>query len=186
VQSVAMQTLRNSDSLDRFSNTFGGRLRAIAVAHDVLTKTRWGGVELTALLKEILAPYRERITLAGGPVLLPSQSIVPLSMVLHELMTNAAKYGALSGAGTVALEWQHEPSLNGVRMVWREGGGPELAGRGKAGFGTMLIERVVTYDLEGSAELDFHPEGLRCTLQFPIEVTRPAADQPPPSAKAMG
>jgi PAS domain S-box-containing protein len=90
VQSVAAQTVRNVGSLDTFNERFGGRLRALALAHDILTKTRWGGVELTQLLTEIAAPYRERVTLEGGPVRLPSQAVVPLSMVLHELMTNAA------------------------------------------------------------------------------------------------
>jgi PAS domain S-box-containing protein len=168
VQSVAAQTIRNAGSLDTFNERFAGRLRALALAHDILTKTRWGGVELTQLLSEIAAPYRERVTLAGAPLLLPSQAVVPLSLVLHELMTNAAKYGALSGSGRIELEWQRETDADAasVHMLWREVGGPRVDPPSKSGFGTKLIERVLTYDLDGSAALDFRPDGVVCDLRF--------------------
>jgi len=188
VQSVAAQTLRNAGSLDTFNERFAGRLRALALAHDILTKTRWGGVELTQLLTEIAAPYRERVELQGPPLLLPSQAVVPLSMVLHELMTNAAKYGALSAAGKVLLGWERVEGEAGamVRMLWQESGGPTVAPRKKTGFGTMLIERVVSYDLDGRATLDFAPEGLTCTLQFGIGAGKMAPDAPPVSDRALG
>lgn len=188
VQSVAAQTLRNVGSLDTFNERFAGRLRALALAHDILTKTRWGGVELTQLLTEIAAPYRERVALQGPPLLLPSQSVVPLSMVLHELMTNAAKYGALSSTGRVTLEWERCEGEEGaaVRMVWQESGGPPVAPRKKTGFGTTLIERVVSYDLDGRASLDFQPDGLVCTLQFGIGPGKFAPDAPPVSGRALG
>jgi len=188
VQSVAAQTLRNAGSLDTFNERFAGRLRALALAHDILTKTRWGGVELTQLLTEIAAPYRERVALQGPALLLPSQAVVPLSMVLHELMTNAAKYGALSGAGRVTLGWERVDfgSDASVRMVWQESGGPTVAPRKKTGFGTTLIERVVSYDLDGSAVLDFAPGGVSCTLQFGIGAGRFGADVPPVSDRALG
>ncbi|MGN6570610.1 MAG: sensor histidine kinase [Pseudolabrys sp.] len=188
VQSVAAQTLRNAGSLDTFNERFAGRLRALALAHDILTKTRWGGVELTQLLTEIVAPYRERVALQGPPLLLPSQAVVPLSMVLHELMTNAAKYGALSAAGRVVLGWERGEADAGamVRMLWQESGGPQVAPRKKTGFGTTLIERVVSYDLDGSAVLDFDPDGLRCTLQFGIGPAKLAPEAPPVSGRALG
>jgi two-component sensor histidine kinase len=109
-------------------------------------------------------------------------------MVLHELMTNAAKYGALSGAGRVTLGWERVDIDTGacVRMVWEERGGPPVAPRQKTGFGTTLIERVVSYDLDGSAALDFRPEGVACTLQFGIGPARLAADAPPVSGRALG
>jgi PAS domain S-box-containing protein len=180
VQSVAAQTLRNVGSLDTFNERFAGRLRALALAHDILTKTRWGGVELTQLLTEIAAPYRERVSLDGPPLLVPSQSVVPLSMVLHELMTNAAKYGALSAAGRVALSWERgeRDGRANVLMRWQESGGPPVAPRKRSGFGTTLIERVVSYDLDGSATLDFHPEGLSCALQFGIGPAKLVSEAP--------
>jgi PAS domain S-box-containing protein len=187
VQSIATQTVRNSGSLPAFQETFGGRLRALSVAHDVLTKTRWGGVELTQLLREILAPYRDRVALNGPPLLLPSQSAVPLSMALHELMTNAAKYGALSATGRVDLDWNRveEPGASSVTMKWNEREGPPVKNTVAKGFGTTLIDRVLTYDLEGGSELDFRPEGLQCTLRFPIDTGRAPVEEPPPSARVM-
>lgn len=179
VQSLAAQTVRKASSLPAFQENFGGRLRALSVAHDVLTKTRWGGAELTQLLSEILGPYRERVKFAGPAVMLSSQCVVPLSLTLHELMTNAAKYGALCGTGSVELSW--DVSENGVgqtvRLTWAERGGPPVTQDTQRGFGTMLIERVVRYDLEGHAELDYRPEGVRCTLQFPISVPRTTLEE---------
>jgi len=186
VQSVAAQTVRNAASLDTFNERFAGRLRALALAHDILTKTRWGGVELTQLLGEIAAPYRERVTLDGPVLLLPSQSVVPLSLVLHELMTNAAKYGALSGSGRVALAWQREGEGDdtAVQMLWREAGGPPVTPPATTGFGTKLIERVLAYDLDGSAALDFRPEGVECRLRFLVGSAKP--DAPSLPGRALG
>jgi PAS domain S-box-containing protein len=186
VQSVAAQTVRTSPSLDAFKTNFGGRLRALAVAHDVLTKTRWGEVELTQLLADITAPYSERVGLEGEPLLVPAQAVVPISMVLHELMTNAAKYGSLSGSGRVSIAWSASHAVAcGVRMIWQEEGGPLVAAGARAGFGTTLIERVVKYDLDGSATVDLRPDGLRCTLDFPVALDRPLSEEPPASAKAL-
>ncbi len=186
VQSVAAQTMRNAGSLDTFNERFAGRLRALALAHDILTKTRWGGVELTQLLGEIAAPYRERVMLGGPPLLLPSQSVVPLSLVLHELMTNAAKYGALSGSGRVELAWHREAEGDdsAVNMLWRETGGPPVTPPAKSGFGTKLIERVLTYDLDGSATLDFRPEGVACKLRFLVGSAK--SDAPSLPNRALG
>lgn len=187
VQSVAAQTLRNVGSLDVFNERFAGRLRALALAHDILTKTRWGGVELTQLLGEITAPYRERVMLEGPPLLLPSQSVVPLSLVLHELMTNAAKYGALAGSGQVGLAWRREPEGDAmaVHMLWREAGGPRVEPPAKSGFGTKLIERVLAYDLDGSAALAFRPEGVECELRFLVDTGKPAEPSSLPG-RALG
>ena len=188
VQSVAAQTVRKSPSLRAFQETFDGRLRALSVAHDILTKSRWIGVELGQLVREVLGPYGERAHLSGTPVLLEPQSVVPLSMVLHELMTNAAKYGALSGSGHVDLEWTVTGSEGGraLHMTWDERGGPPVVDGAKAGFGTVLIERVTSYDLDGEANVDFRPGGLHCTLQFPIEGDPLPAEAPPASAQALG
>ena len=187
VQSVAAQTIRNAGSLDTFNERFAGRLRALALAHDILTKTRWGGVELTQLLGEIAAPHRERVVLDGPPLLLPSQAVVPLSLVLHELMTNAAKYGALSGSGRVELAWQRETEAGetSVHMLWREAGGPAVKPPATSGFGTKLIERVLAYDLDGSAALEFRPEGVECKLHFLVDAGKPA-DAPSLPGRALG
>jgi len=187
VQSVAAQTVRSSGSLTNFSDAFSGRLKALAIAHDILTQTRWVGIGLNELLATVLAPYRStdegRVTIAGPTVLLPSRSVLPLSMALHEIATNAAKYGALSVRnGDVDIRWRltnatADPS---VELTWAERGGPAVrrkepdhggskSRRGKStGFGTVLIDRVVSHDLDGSAAIDFDPAGVRCTLVFPV------------------
>ena len=135
----------------------------------------------------MLAPYRStdegRLTIAGPTVLLPSRSVLPLSMTLHELATNAAKYGALSvRGGDVDIRWRltdgtADPS---VELTWAERGGPAVrrkeadqtglkSRRGKsAGFGTVLIDRVVTHDLDGTTDINFDPAGVRCSLVFPV------------------
>jgi two-component sensor histidine kinase/PAS domain-containing protein len=111
VQSVAAQTVRSSDSLEHFADAFAGRLRALAIAHDILTHTRWIGIGLGELLVAVLAPYRSpdetRVSIFGPAILLPARAVVPLSMVLHEMAINAAKYGALSTRrGNIEITWR--------------------------------------------------------------------------------
>jgi two-component sensor histidine kinase/PAS domain-containing protein len=176
VQSVAAQTLRASGSLDNFADAFTGRLKALAIAHDILTQTRWIGIGLSELLAAVLAPYRSseetRVSIFGPAVLLPAHAVVPLSMVLHEMTTNAAKYGALSKQrGTIEITWQVNGSLDkAVELVWQERGGPKVKANAKAsaGFGTTLIDRVIRHDLDGKTKIDFDSEGVRWTIAFPV------------------
>jgi len=145
------------------------------VAHDVLTRTRWIGIGLNDLLAAVLEPYRgtqTRVTLQGPPVLLPAQAVMPLSMAMHELATNASKYGALSlPQGTVAIDWiRRNDGTPRVDMTWIERGGPKVEPPGASGFGTKLIDRVVGYDLDGKASLSFDPGGLRAMLSFPLKI----------------
>jgi PAS domain S-box-containing protein len=174
VQSVAAQTMRSSGSLENFADAFAGRLKALATAHDILTKTRWIGVGLSELLAAVLAPYRSpddtRVSILGPPILLPTRAVVPLSMVLHEMTTNAAKYGALSTRrGNIEITWQVSGGIDkSVELVWQERGGPKLEAGASAGFGTRLIDRVVGYDLDGSTTVDFDSAGVRWTMAFPL------------------
>ncbi len=174
VQSVAWQTLAANQSLSGFKEAFDGRLKAISLAHDVLTQTRWRQVELERLLGQSLAPYREpgreaRVTWSGPSLLLPSKVVVPLAMVLHELSTNAAKYGAFSlDTGRLELAWRLFDDDRWIEFTWVERNGPPVPQQTRTGFGSKLISRVISYDLQGRAELDFRPEGFRCTLSFPV------------------
>ncbi len=179
VRSVASQTITNSASLTAFKGAFDGRLRALALAHDILTMQRWADTRLSHLVAESLAPYRglgaDRVTTAGPEVLLPTQIVVPLAMTLHELTTNAVKYGALSAkTGRLEVNWvlTEDAGLPCVAITWTELGGPPVAARPATGFGTKLISRLGAYDLDGNAHLDFKPEGLTCTLRFPISERR--------------
>jgi two-component sensor histidine kinase/PAS domain-containing protein len=175
VNSVAAQTVRASSSLPSFSTAFSGRIKALALAHDVLTRTRWIGIGLNDLLTALLEPYRgvgqARVTLQGPPVLLPAQAVMPLSMAMHELATNASKYGALTvPQGTVTIDWTvRNGGTPRVDITWIERGGPRVEPPGASGFGTKLIDRVVGYDLDGKASLSFEPGGLRAVLSFPLK-----------------
>ena len=182
VQSVAWQTLSANQSPSEFKRAFDGRLRAISLAHDILTQGRWGQVDFGQLVERSLAPYHggdrgNRAEWSGSRLSLPPNMVVPLSMVLHELSTNAAKYGAFSVEhGRVNITWRTDGGK--VRFTWIETNGPPIEGEIKAGFGSKLISRVVSYDLAGTASLDFDREGFRCTLMFPIPQLRTEASRP--------
>lgn len=175
VRSIAAQTVRNAPSVQDFGSAFDGRLKALALAHGVLTRTGWGDAELRDLLRQTLTPYRsgrpDDIALSGPPVRLPARQVVAITLILHELATNAAKYGALSAAGgRLAVQWGVEPNGSGrlLRLRWQESGGPAVQPPGSSGFGTALIERSVTHELDGSARLDYRPDGFVCELSFPL------------------
>jgi two-component sensor histidine kinase/PAS domain-containing protein len=182
VQSVAAQTVRSSGSIDNFADTFTGRLKALAIAHDILTHTRWIGIGLNELLQAVLAPYRSpdeaRVSIAGPAILLPAHVVVPLSMVLHEMTTNAAKYGALSRKrGNIEITWQVSGDIDkSVGLVWQERGGPKVKARVSTGFGTKLIDHVIRYDLDGKTKIDFEQTGVCWTIAFPVgDLARRAA-----------
>jgi PAS domain S-box-containing protein len=173
VQSVAAQTMRSSNSLQNFSDAFAGRLKALAIAHDVLTETRWIGIGLSELLAAVLAPYRTpeapRVSIVGETILIPPHAVVPLSMVLNEMTTNAAKYGALSiPRGRIEITWRVTGGgEKSVELVWQERGGPTVEAAPSTGFGTKLIDHVVRHDLDGETKIDFDPAGVRWTIAFP-------------------
>jgi PAS domain S-box-containing protein len=174
VQSLAAQTVRSSETLETFNDAFSGRLQALASAHDLLTQTHARGIGLSELVISILAPFRsrdERIKASGSHIVLPADAVVPLAMALHELTTNAVKYGALSKeSGHINIAWQLvEQHGSRVELTWQESGGP-IVKRRAAGFGTKLIDRVLR-DLGAETEIKFDPQGLSCTVVFPLQRT---------------
>ena len=174
VQSLAAQTVRSSESLENFNDAFSGRLQALASAHDLLTQTRSSGIDLSELVTSILAPFRsreERIKASGSHIALPADAVVPLSMALHELTTNAVKYGALSNtSGHIDIGWRLvERNGYQVELTWQESGGP-IVRRSAAGFGTKLIDRVL-HDLGAETEMKFDPQGLHCRVALPLQRT---------------
>jgi PAS domain S-box-containing protein len=163
----------------RFAATLGGRVAAMARAHTLLSRDRWAGAGLRELAEVELAPYagsgagEERVRLDGPPVLLVPEAAQPVGMVLHELATNAVKYGALSRPeGRVEVSWRRVPAAAGpegagLLVEWRESGGPGLAAPPtRTGFGTRLVARTVR-QLGGEAALDWSAEGLRCSFTIP-------------------
>jgi two-component system CheB/CheR fusion protein len=172
VQSIAHQTQRYSASPADFIASFDGRLRALGSAHSLLVESDWRGADLGALARDQLGAYAsDRVRIDGEPVVLPADLATPFGLVLHELATNAAKHGALSGpAGIVNLRWNLE-SRNNQRMLtvfWTERGGPPVQRPTKSGLGGTLIERSVPH---ATVRREFRPEGLACTIEIPLEET---------------
>jgi two-component sensor histidine kinase len=173
VQSISLHTHRSTP--EAFVENFEGRLMALSQAHDLLTQRRWAGVGLRELMAQEFAPYAndgDGIVLSGPEVLLSARTGLAIGMVLHELVTNAAKYGALTdGRGRVQVSWSAE-RVDGepwLSLRWIETGGPAVSPPTRRGFGRRLIERTLAKDLGGAAELDFASEGLRATLRCPLE-----------------
>jgi PAS domain S-box-containing protein len=173
VQSISMHTHRSTPEL--FAERFEGRLLALSKAHDLLTRRRWTGMGIGELLEQEFAPYNDadesRIVLDGPELTLSARTGLTLGMVLHELVTNAAKYGALSAArGRVQVSWAREDDGTKAMLAlhWIESGGPTVETPTRRGFGRQLIERSITRDLAGKADLQFMPGGLRCSMRFEL------------------
>jgi PAS domain S-box-containing protein len=160
--------LTRSDDPRRFAEAVEGRVAALARAHTLLAQDLWTGAGLRAVVEQELAPYSGggRISISGDSVRLRADAVQPLSMALHELATNAAKYGALSDpGGRVEVSWQQEPATGTVRLRWAELDGPPiLAPPERRGFGSTLVESVVRGQLGGQADVHWHTEGLVCEL----------------------
>lgn len=172
VQSLAAQTMRGDRIGDGEREAFEARLLALSRVHNQLARERWESADLGRIVHDIVAPFgRERVSVDGASTKLASVAALPLAMVLHELATNAAKYGALSAPeGRLALGWKVE-GVNGARRLridWRESGGPVVQPPVYRGFGSRLLERSVGQELRGSAQLDFDPAGVRCRLEIPL------------------
>jgi PAS domain S-box-containing protein len=175
VQSIARQTFRATPTPEQFISKFEGRLLALSKAHGLLTRRRWTGLEFNELLDAEFIPFTttgsERIHLDGPEITLPPQVGLVLAMVIHELATNAAKYGALcSNEGHVYLRWRLIDSPGGrrLRLLWQEAHGPRVVTPLKRGFGSEIIERIITKDLGGEIRFDFAPAGLVCQAEFSL------------------
>jgi two-component sensor histidine kinase len=166
LQAIAVQTFRSASKSER--ETFEGRLGALAEAHNLLSKEKWRGSDLQDVVDRVLQPYRlnnpERVRMSGPKVPLSPRLAVVLSMIVHEIATNAAKYGALSNdTGTVRLDWEILAD-NTLRLVWAEAGGPHVVAPVQRGFGSRLIERSARDQLGGEATVDFLPRGVVYTV----------------------
>lgn len=168
VQAIAQQTLRGNADPERFSEAFESRLMALSKTHNALTESQWSGASLKQILWQELSPYgAERVVLNGRDVHLSARMALSLGMVFHELATNAAKYGALSSSGRLTVTW----SLEGVdRLVldWRETGGPPTVAPTRRGFGSRLIERSISGELQGRVDIDYAAGGLVCLFNLPL------------------
>lgn len=171
VTAIAQQTARASSDIASFTEAFSGRLQSLARAHQLLVGQTWSDVALSALAEQVLggdvAEGRARF---GGPeILLGPRQLMGLSMILHELYTNAVKYGSLCvEGGLVELDWRIEGEQ--IEVAWTERGGTCTAEVPSSGFGQRMIALTVQSDLRGTIERDWRPEGLCAKIRFPLAV----------------
>ena len=175
VQSIASQTFKSSSDKEARSK-FDARLVSLGSAHNILSAAKWDGAEIKDVvlssLKPFIDPKPNGFVISGAPAQLSPRCALMVSMALHELATNAVKYGALSkDGGCVLINWEVARTSHGIRATlnWRETGGPEVKEPDGNGFGSVLIEKGFAAQLGGSAWLKFNPDGVQCTLNFPTQ-----------------
>jgi two-component sensor histidine kinase len=175
IQSIAWQTFRDASDPKEARQKLDARLSALGRAHDVLSEEKWQGASIHEILEGVLEPHvatgRKRLHVAGPELRLSPRAAVMVSMALHELATNAAKYGALStGSGEVFIDWEAiaDPRGERLHLRWQETGGPPVPPTERKGFGSTLIEQGFAAQLGGKATLEFARSGVRCTLECPI------------------
>ncbi|MBB3953012.1 GAF domain-containing protein [Aureimonas jatrophae] len=166
VQAIATQTLRQAQTMDEAREAISSRLSALARAQDILTRTNFTEADVREVAEAAIAPHRlagDRIAMSGPHADLTAQRALGLSLAIHELATNAAKYGALSNAmGRVDVTWD---VVDGAfAFHWIESGGPPVTAPERRGFGSKLIERIVSSYFDGEGHIDFDPAGIRFTL----------------------
>ena len=171
---VSMYTRQGSNSMDEFVRALDGRIQSMAAAHSLLSQSRWHGVGLTDLVRHQLAPYATdaNTAISGPDVMLSAAATQAVAMVLHELVTNAAKYGALSSPqGRVSVSWDRRSegkAAASLAMAWREFGGPAIAATTTSGYGTSLIRDLIPHELGGTVDLTFAPNGVHCSIEIPL------------------
>jgi PAS domain S-box-containing protein len=174
VQAVATHTMQASSSMEHFVAALDGRIRSMGSTHELLSHRRWLGIPLAELVHRELAPYATGSnTEIGGPeVMLRAEAAQTMATVLHELVTNAAKHGALSGpSGRVSIRWRLR--LNGracdrLVLTWRETGGPLVVHPSKSSYGMRAVRELIPYELGGTVDHVLAPEGARCQMEIPL------------------
>jgi PAS domain S-box-containing protein len=174
VQAIAAQTMQASSSMEHFVAALDGRIRSMGSTHELLSHRRWLGIPLVELVERELAPYTtgSNTEIVGPEVVLSAEAAQTMAMVLHELVTNAAKYGSLSTRdGRVSVRWY--PLLNGsadarLCIEWQETGGPSVQASERTGYGTEVIRNLLPYELEGEVDLAFATGGVRCRFSVPL------------------
>lgn len=187
VQSVVQLT--KSPDVASFKAAVSGRIHALARAHSLLAESRWQGVNLDTLVREELAPFSrpgaDRIHIEGPSLRLRPAASQALALALHELATNAAKYGALSSEhGSLDVSWRHAgpAASRTLELIWRERGGPRVQPPGRKGFGSTVIRTSVERQLGGEVRLDWDPQGLFCRIDVPAEELEAMLPPAPPEA----
>jgi PAS domain S-box-containing protein len=171
---VASSTRQGSRSIDEFLQSLDGRIQSMAAAHSLLSKSGWQSAGLNTLVRNQLAPYATgaNVTISGIDIALPPARIQALARVLHELATNAAKYGALSiPGGQVSVSWDCKPDGKATKLIliWRECGGPPVTSEVQSSYGVDLIRNLIPHEIGGMVDLVFLAEGVSCKIEVPFE-----------------
>jgi PAS domain S-box-containing protein len=175
VATVAQRTREGSASMDEFLQTFDGRIQSMANAHALLSRSHWEGVNLVELVRGELEPCvgEGTASVEGPDVLLTAEATQAIAIVLHELVTNASKYGALSTPhGRIMVHWDWRAAKEWLSLLWIEAGGPVVAVPSQTGYGTRAIRQLVPHELGGTVELTFDTGGLRCRIELPSKCIR--------------
>lgn len=177
LQSIANQTLKSSNTQEEFNKAFSGRIRSIAQAHTLLSDEEWEPVALKSLIHQQVSAYVEKVEsqldISGKSPLLAPECALALGLVLHELATNAAKYGALStpqGKVKIVIDTLVEEKKEFAVIDWQETGGPEVSDTFRRGFGTTMIERSLDRIIDSEAKLTFSPQGVNAHLKVPLKI----------------
>jgi two-component sensor histidine kinase len=176
VLSIVSLTRRRSRDIDDFAERLSARLRALSATHDLLSQSNWANAPLRDIVSSELAPYMAggdaSVAIDGPDIMLAPNDALSLGLAIHELATNAAKYGAFSvPEGKVSVTWR-TIGEDVAELHWRESDGPTVSEPGRRGFGMDLIEKVVAHELRSKVDLQFRPEGVECTLQVPVRATK--------------
>jgi light-regulated signal transduction histidine kinase (bacteriophytochrome) len=170
MRGLVSQSSTEATSVEAYVASINGRIQALARAHDRVTKRNWAPARLSSLLDDEIAAYvpteRERFMVVGAPVFLHPKAFSTMALVIHELVTNSRKYGALSTDGRVAIDINLIPD-SGLHFKWRERGGPPVKPPARRGFGSVIIERTVPFDLQGTATVEYAPAGFEAAFFIP-------------------
>ncbi len=179
VQALVSQSLKGLAGGEEAVAKLIGRLRALADAHEAVARDDWQSASLTSVVEQALAPFhgegRDSVDIEGPDLTIAARPAVALALGLHELATNASKYGALAvDGGRASLTWRVDPLRQSLVMLWQEQGGPSVRAPAQKGFGSRLIERWVSADLSAAVAIEFLPQGVRCRIEAPLNAIRPA------------
>lgn len=171
IQAMVRRTATGKGTPQELASVLNGRIAAMARAHTLLASNRWQGASFREIVADEFRPYGvDQISLSGPDIVLTPRAATSLSLAVHELTTNAAKYGALSvPAGRVDVTWSIEAEPAQMRFVWTERGGPPTVPPSRQGFGSTLIARVIRHEFDGSSTFEFLPGGLTCSIVLPLD-----------------
>jgi two-component sensor histidine kinase len=173
ISTVASRTQETSGSMAEFVAALDGRIKSMAATHELLSSRHWQGIPLAELVRREIAPFANvsNTRIEGPDVMVNVDAGQTLAMVLHELATNAAKFGSLSAnSGSVSVRWNFRRighAENWLCIEWEERGGPHVVPPARSGFGTSVVRELIPYELGGTVDLMYLPEGVRCKLEIP-------------------